>query len=79
MLSFSEGNVLRWVRLLTLFAVAVALINCCPAMAQDNAPPQPIDDVNFLYWIAKVSGIIGLFLFLVSIYFVTVVIQNLLV
>ena len=79
MLSFSEGNVVRWVRLLSLFAVAVAFINCCPALAQEGAAPQPVNDVNFLYWIAKVSGIIGLILFLVSIYFVTVVIQNFLV
>ena len=79
MLSSSEGNVSRWVRLLTLFAVAFALVNCCPAIAQEPAPSQPVDNVNFLFWIAEVSGIIGLFLFLVSIYFVTVVIQNILV
>jgi biopolymer transport protein ExbB len=79
MLSFSEGNVVRWVRLFALFTVVLAIVNCCPALAQEVNAPEPVDDVNFLYWIAKVSGIIGLLLFLVSIYFVTVVIQNFLV
>ncbi len=79
MLSFSESSVLRWVRLLTFFVAAVALLNICPALAQEAPEPEPVNDVNFLYWLAKVSGFIGLFIFLVSIYFVTVVIQNLLV
>ena len=78
MSSFSESNVLRWVRLLSLFAGALVLLNC-PAMAQEAAAPEPANEVNTLFWLAKVSGIIGLFLFLVSIYFVTVVIQNFLV
>ncbi len=78
MLSFSESSVLRWVRLLTFFVAAVALLNICPALAQER-PNQNQLTIELLVLARKSFGLHRLFIFLVSIYFVTVVIQNLLV
>ncbi|MFO1066721.1 MAG: hypothetical protein U0892_22920 [Pirellulales bacterium] len=67
-----------------LFAVGLILQN--PAFAQEAGQAAQVagdaaakeSNGNFLAWLIKVSGVIGLFIFLISIYFVAVVVQNIL-
>ena len=42
---------------------------CWAQQAIGNAPPK---DINFLYWLMKVSGPIGILIFVLSVYFVAV-------
>jgi biopolymer transport protein ExbB len=55
---------------LCVFAfLALGLPESC--WAQENVAGKP-GQVNFLYWLIKVSGIIGIFIFFLSVYFVAV-------
>ena len=49
-------------------------------LGQDNggapAPQEPASGANLLFWLMKVSGLIGLFILALSFYFVAVVVQQ---
>jgi biopolymer transport protein ExbB len=65
--------------LIVAFVALVAVFLISPSLAQEAAPTATkVETSSFLGWIIKVSGLIGLFIFALSIYFVAIVVQNIL-
>lgn len=63
--------------LLLLFVVAWSILCCAdPAWAQQSNGDAKPTQINFLYWLLKVSGPIGILIFALSIYFVAVAIKQ---
>ncbi len=74
-------SALRRTPLLRVFGMLllVALITCfsCPeCWAQDGEAGKGTGETKFLWWIIRVSGIIGVFIFGLSVYFVAVVVKQ---
>lgn len=64
-------------RVLISFAAALIMFGVASTLyAQEAVEPTKTSEMSFLVWLAHVSGIIGLFILILSIYFVTVVVRN---
>ncbi|MFN7734086.1 MAG: hypothetical protein ACK5OB_19470, partial [Pirellula sp.] len=61
-------------RLGVVLALVMATSN--EAFAQEAAAAAPKEEVSVLYWLLKVSGWIGAFILLLSIYFGSVVVRS---
>ena len=63
-------------RVLICFVAAAFMLGLSSTLYAQEAAPAPKSEMSFLVWLAHVSGIIGLFILILSIYFVTVVVRN---
>ncbi|MEQ1829533.1 MAG: MotA/TolQ/ExbB proton channel family protein [Pirellula sp.] len=65
-------------RFALLFSVVICLtcVTGSVALSQDGNAPGKADQMNVLYWLFKVSGVIGIFIFALSVYFVAVSIKQ---
>ncbi len=68
----------RFALILVAVVALVSMLLETPLLAQEAAAAEPPSTGNLLGWLIRVSGLIGLFIFGLSIYFIALVVQNVL-